>query len=136
MLNHAIHSYYGSTQLLEAADEPIWIVNEGEYRMMNTLDLTADQLFYELKMNPWTVRNELELFVKRYSYEDKVRFPGDEREYPGGIAFTHDVGVANVFSRPQYSAYELAGIDDCFSYMSHEELVNWLLCALVYIEQT
>jgi len=136
MLAHAIHSYYGSTQLLDADGEPLWIVNEGEYRMMNTLDLTADQLYYELMMNPWTVRNELELFVNRYSYEDKVRFPGDETEYPGGISFTHDVGVANVFSRPQYSAYELAGIDDCFSYMSHEELVNWLCCALVYIEQT
>lgn len=136
MLNHAIHSYYGSTQLLDASGEPIWIVNEGEYRMMNTLDLTADQLFFELRMNPWTVRNELELFVNRYSYEDHVRFPGDDREFPGGLAFTHDVGVANVFSRPQHSAYELAGISDCFSYMSHEELVNWLCCALVYIEQT
>lgn len=136
MLAHAIHSYYGSTQLLDAAGEPIWIVNEGEYRMMNTLDLTADQLFFELIMNPWTVRNELELYAKRYSYKDNVRFPGDNREYPGGLTFTHDIGVANVFSRPQYSAYELAGIDDCFSYMSHEELVNWLCCALVYIEQT
>ncbi|MFD0693417.1 glycoside hydrolase family 52 protein [Paenibacillus sp. GCM10027628] len=136
MLNHSIHSYYGSTQLLDASGEPIWIVNEGEYRMMNTLDLTADQLFFEMKMNPWTVRNELEWFVKRYSYEDNVRFPGDEREYPGGLTFTHDMGVANVFSRPQYSAYELAGINDCFSYMSHEELVNWLCCALVYIGQT
>jgi len=136
MLAHAIHSYYGSTQLLDADGEPIWIVNEGEYRMMNTLDLTADQLFFELMLNPWTVRNELELFVRRYSYHDTVRLPGDDREYPGGIAFTHDIGVANVFSRPQHSVYELAGIDDCFSYMSHEELVNWLCCALVYIEQT
>ena len=136
MLNHAIHSYYGSTQLLEADGEPIWIVNEGEYRMMNTLDLTADQLFFELKMNPWTVRNELEWFHKRYSYEDRVRFPGDDREHPGGLAFTHDMGVANVFSRPGHSAYELAGLDGCFSYMSHEELVNWLACATVYLEQT
>ncbi|AIQ53988.1 glycoside hydrolase family 52 protein [Paenibacillus sp. FSL R7-0331] len=136
MLSHAIHSYYGSTQLLHDGEKYLWIVNEGEYRMMNTLDLTADQLFFELVMNPWTVRNELELFVDRYSYEDKVVFPGETREYPGGISFTHDVGVANVFSRPQYSAYELAGLDDCFSYMSHEELVNWLVSALVYIEQT
>ncbi|MEK5026912.1 glycoside hydrolase family 52 protein [Paenibacillus sp. FSL M7-1046] len=136
MLSHAIHSYYGSTQLLEADGKPIWIVNEGEYRMMNTLDLTADQLFFELVMNPWTVRNELELFVSRYSYEDKVVFPGGTEEYPGGITFTHDIGVANVFSRPHYSAYEKAGLTDCFSYMSHEELVNWLCSALVYIEQT
>ncbi|RAW12640.1 glycoside hydrolase family 52 protein [Paenibacillus taichungensis] len=136
MLAHSIHSYYASTQLLDADGEPFWIVNEGEYRMMNTLDLTADQLYFELALNPWTVRNELEWFVKRYSYTDQVRFPGEEKEYPGGITFTHDIGVANVFSRPGHSAYELVGIDDCFSQMSHEELVNWLCCATVYIEQT
>ncbi|MDY8022354.1 glycoside hydrolase family 52 protein [Paenibacillus polymyxa] len=138
MLAQAIHSYYGSTQLLshQADGEPIWVVNEGEYRMMNTLDLTADQLYYELILNPWTVRNELEWFVQRYSYRDEVRFPGEEQTYTGGITFTHDMGVANVFSRQGYSCYELAGIDDCFSYMSHEELVNWLCCATVYIEQT
>ncbi len=136
MLAHSIHSYYASTQLLDADGDPFWIVNEGEYRMMNTLDLTADQLYFELALNPWTVRNELEWFVKRYSYTDHVRFPGEEQEYPGGITFTHDIGVANVFSRPGHSAYELVGIDDCFSQMSHEELVNWLCCATVYIEQT
>lgn len=136
MLAHSIHSYYASTQLLDADGEPLWVVNEGEYRMMNTLDLTADQLYFELALNPWTVRNELEWFVKRYSYTDQVRFPGEEKLYPGGITFTHDIGVANVFSRPGHSAYELVGIDDCFSQMSHEELVNWLCCATVYIEQT
>ncbi|PWN57245.1 beta-xylosidase, partial [Chryseobacterium phosphatilyticum] len=59
MLAHATRSYYGCTQLLDAGGEPFWVVNEGEYRMMNTFDLTVDQLFFELKMNPWTVRNEL-----------------------------------------------------------------------------
>lgn len=136
MLAHSIHSYYASTQLLDADGEPFWIVNEGEYRMMNTLDLTADQLYFELALNPWTVRNELEWFVQRYSYTDQVRFPGEDQLYPGGLTFTHDIGVANVFSRPGHSAYELVGIDDCFSQMSHEELVNWLCCATVYIEQT
>lgn len=136
MLAHAIHSYYGSTQMLDADGKTLWIVNEGEYRMMNTLDLTADQLFFELIMNPWTVRNELELFAERYSYEDQAVFPGQKELHPGGLAFTHDVGVANVFSRPGHSAYERAGLDGCFSYMSHEELVNWLCCALVYLEQT
>ncbi|WP_424767399.1 glycoside hydrolase family 52 protein [Paenibacillus sp. sgz302251] len=136
MLAHAIRSYYGSTQLLDAAGEPFWVVNEGEYRMMNTFDLTVDQLFFELKLNPWTVRNELDMFVKRYSYEDKVRFPNDGTEYPGGISFTHDMGVANTLSRPHYSSYELYGIDGCFSHMTHEQLINWVLCASVYVEQT
>jgi hypothetical protein len=134
---HAVRSYFGSTQLLEGKDgEPLWVVNEGEYRMMNTLDLTADQLFFELRMNPWTVRNELDLYTKSYSYTDTVRFFGDPEEHPGGIAFTHDEGISNVFSRPGYSAYEKAGLTGCFSYMSCEELTNWVLCATTYVLKT
>jgi len=136
MMIHSIRSYYGCTQLLKAAGEPFWVVNEGEYRMMNTFDLTVDQLFFELKMNPWTVKNELDMFVNRFSYDDNVRFPGDDKEYPGGISFTHDMGVANTVSRPHYSSYEVYGIDGCFSHMTHEQLVNWVLCAAVYVEQT
>ncbi|WP_407944608.1 glycoside hydrolase family 52 protein [Paenibacillus swuensis] len=135
MMAHAIRSYYGSTQLLEKDGEALWVVNEGEYRMMNTFDLTVDHLFYELKMNPWVVRNVLDLFVDRYSYTDTVQFPGDERAYPGGISFTHDMGFANTFTRPHYSSYERHGIDGCFSHMTHEQLVNWVLCASAYIEQ-
>lgn len=136
MMAHAIRSYYGSTQLLDVDGEPFWVVNEGEYRMMNTFDLTVDQLFFELKMNPWTVKNELDMFVKRFSYHDTVRFPNDPTEYPGGISFTHDMGVANTISRPGYSSYEMYGIDGCFSHMTHEQLVNWVLTASVYVEQT
>lgn len=136
MMAHAIRSYYGCTEMLEKDGKPLWIINEGEYRMLNTLDLTVDQLFFELKMNPWTVRNVLDFFLEKYSYHDKVCFPGDSTEYEGGITFTHDMGVGNVFSRPGHSAYEKSGIDGCFSYMSHEQLVNWLCCALVYIENT
>ncbi|MDN4525034.1 glycoside hydrolase family 52 protein [Fictibacillus fluitans] len=136
MLIHSIRSYYGCTQLLEADGKPFWIVNEGEYRMMNTFDLTVDQLFFELKMNPWTVKNELDMFISRFSYEDEVRFPGEEKTYPGGISFTHDMGVANTVSRPNYSSYEVYGIDGCFSHMTHEQLVNWVLTASVYVEQT
>lgn len=136
MMIHSIRSYYGCTQLLDVDGAPFWVVNEGEYRMMNTFDLTVDQIFFELKMNPWTVKNELDMFVSRFSYEDHARFPGDETEYPGGISFTHDMGVANTFSRPHFSSYELYGLDGCFSHMTYEQLVNWVLCASVYVEQT
>jgi len=136
MLIHSIRSYYGSTELLACDGNPLWVVNEGEYRMMNTFDLTVDQLFFEMKMNPWTVKNVLDLFTHRYSYQDKVSFPGSDELYPGGLSFTHDMGVANVFSRPEYSSYEIYGIDDCFSHMTHEQLVNWICCATVYIEQS
>lgn len=137
MLRHSVHSYYGNTQLLADKDgRPLWVVNEGEYRMMNTFDLTVDQLFYEMKQNPWTVRNVLDQFVDRYSYEDQARFPGEKELHPGGISFTHDMGVGNVFSRPSHSSYEMYGIDGCFSHMTHEQLVNWILCAAVYDERS
>lgn len=133
---HAVRSYYGSTQLLEHEGRPLWVVNEGEYRMMNTFDLTVDHLFYELSRNPWTVRNVLDGYVARYQYRDEVRFPGEAKLHPGGISFTHDMGVANVFSRPGHSAYEIYGLKDCFSQMTHEQLTNWVLCACTYIEHT
>lgn len=136
MLWHSIKSYYNSSQFLIKDGEPLWIINEGEFRMMNTMDLTVDQLFFEMKMNPWTVRNELDFYLRNYSYEDKVRFPGSDTEYEGGISFCHDCGVANVFAPEGRSAYEKCRLTDCFSYMSHEQLVNWTCCALVYIKQT
>jgi xylan 1,4-beta-xylosidase len=122
VLSQAIRSYYGSTQALEREDgTPIWIVNEGEYRMMNTLDLTVDQAFFELDQNPWTVRSELNLHRERGLYRDAH-----------GVAFTHDLGVANVFAESGRSAYEQAGLTGCFSYMSCEELANWCLTACLY----
>ena len=135
-LAHAIRSYLGSTQLLNWNNEPFWVVNEGEYRMMNTFDLTVDQLFFEMRQNPWTVKNELDMFVKRYSYTDKVHFPGEKNIYPGGISFTHDMGKDNHISRPQYSTYELFGLTGCFSHMTHEQLVNWVLCAAAYVKNS
>ena len=60
MIAHATHSYYGSTQLLEVDGQPLWVVNEGEYCMMNTLDLSVDHVFWELDHNPWLVRNLLD----------------------------------------------------------------------------
>lgn len=131
-LIHAIRSYMGSTQFLDWNGKPFWVVNEGEYRMMNTFDLTVDQLFYEMRLNPWTVRNELDMFTSRYSYTDRVHLPGGENIYPGGISFTHDMGRNNRISRPGYSTYELYGLSGCFSHMTCEQLINWVLCAAVY----
>lgn len=137
MTAQAIRSYYGSTQLLERSDgSPLWVVNEGEYRMMNTFDLTVDQAFFELSLNPWTVRNVLDLYAERYSYEDTVVLPADPSEHAGGLAFTHDMGVGNVFSREQHSGYEQAKLKGCFSYMSAEELMNWVLSAGLYYSHT
>lgn len=129
---HSVHSYYGSTQLLDVQSHPFWVVNEGEYRMMNTLDLTADHVFYEMRMHPWTTRNVLENFLRHYSYYDEVRLTGSSETFPGGISFCHDMGVMNNFTPRGQSCYEVPGKKGCFSYMTHEELVNWIACASVY----
>lgn len=129
MAAQAIRSYYGSTELLEAVEDGrlLWVVNEGEYRMMNTLDLQADMVFWELERNPWVVQNVLDQFADRYSYRDELQDGEDLR--PGGISFAHDMGVMNQFSPPGRSSYERAGLTGCFSYMTAEQLVNWTCVA-------
>lgn len=134
LIAQATRSYYGSTQLLDIAGEPFWIVNEGEYCMMNTFDLSVDQLFFEMRMNPWVVRNLLDSFVRHYGYVDELREPSSGRIFPGGISFTHDMGVRNRFSPRGHSSYEIQDKPGCFSYMTQEQLCNWILCAVTYIE--
>ncbi|MGE5486649.1 MAG: glycoside hydrolase family 52 protein [bacterium] len=135
MIAHATHSYYGSTELLEAEGRPLWVVNEGEYCMMNTLDLAVDQVFWELDRNPWVVRNLLDTFVKRHSYVDEVK-AGPDARCPGGVSFCHDMGAHNNFAPPGRSSYELANLSGTFSYMTQEQLCNWILTAGCYIAKT
>jgi xylan 1,4-beta-xylosidase len=134
LLAQAAHSYLGSTQLLWHKGKPLWVVNEGEYRMMNTFDLTVDHLFWELKWTPWAVRNALDLFVDRYSYTDKILAGG--KSVPGGLSFTHDMGVMNHFTPDGHSSYECDHLHGCFSHMTMEQLLNWVLCAVTYAEKT
>ncbi|AEJ18475.1 glycoside hydrolase family 52 protein [Gracilinema caldarium] len=126
LLSHAVHSYCANTELLiSEKGDPVFIVNEGEYQMMNTLDLTVDQAFFELVYSPWTVKNELDFFLTRSSYKDAY-----------GIAFCHDQGVADSFTPVGTSVYELPHLSECFSYMSFEETLNWVLTACLYISKT
>lgn len=139
LLAHATRSYYGSTQLLEMSGQPFWIVNEGEYCMLNTLDLSIDHLFWELKHNPWVVRNLLENFVRFYSYRDSVKIPDGRGGFtlaPGGISFCHDMGVHNNFSPLSHSSYELTNLPGCFSHMTVEQICNWTLMAGSYVTAT
>jgi hypothetical protein len=136
LIAHATRSYYGNTQLLDVAGQPYWIVNEGEYCMINTLDLAVDQVFWELHWNPWVVRNQLDGFVRHYSYFDEVKDPLTGDVYPGGIGFCHDQGAHNQFSPFGRSAYELPGLRGCFSHMTQEELCNWILMAACYVAKT
>ncbi len=122
ILAHAAHSYIANTELLLTEDgEPLFVVNEGEYQMMNTLDLTIDHAFWETRFSPWTLRNELESYIERYAYQDSL-----------GICFSHDQGVGDCFTPIGKSAYEMPRLADCFSYMSYEETLNWALTACIY----
>lgn len=136
LIAHATRSYYGSTQLLDVGGQPFWVVNEGEYCMMNTLDLSVDQVFWELEQNPWVVRNLLDSFVRHYSYVDGLKGRNGEVR-PGGISFCHDMGAHNIFSPRGHSSYELPELDAvCFSYMTGEQLANWTIIAATYVAAT
>lgn len=135
LLAQATHSYFGSSQLLWGKQGPLWVVNEGEYRMMNTFDLAVDHLFFELEWFPWAVRNMLDLFVSRYSYTDRIQV-GEGRSAPGGISFTHDMGVFHSFTAGGHSSYECDHLRGCFSHMTMEQLLNWVLCAVSYAAHT
>jgi len=119
----ALRSYWGSTQLLLEGDRPRWVVNEGSCNMMNTLDLTVDMAFLEAELHPWLLRNVLDSFVNDYSYTDAF-----------GLSFTHDQGYRNIFSDPGVSHYETRNQRACFSFMTHEELLNWILTAAIYVK--
>jgi hypothetical protein len=67
------------------------------------------------------MRNELEFYAERYSYQDSL-----------GIAFTHDQGVDDCFTPPGTSSYEMPRLTDCFSYMTYEQTLNWTLSACLY----
>lgn len=138
LIAHSTRSYYGSTQLLDVGGQPFFVVNEGEYCMMNTLDLAVDHVFWELKHNPWVVKNLLDNFVRYYSYHDQLKSNRRSTDalIPGGMTFCHDMGAHNNFSRFGHSSYELPNLTGCFSYMSLEQLCNWILLAACYVNRT
>lgn len=135
LLAHATRSYLANTELLvDNQGNTIFVVNEGEYQMMNTLDLIVDQAFWELKYTPWTVKNELDFFRQNYFYYDSVKTP--KGIVDGGISFCHDQGVANMFSPLHTSTYEITDQHHTFSFMTYEELLNWVLTAALYVNLT
>jgi hypothetical protein len=147
ILAQATRCYYASTMLFAQGAAPeltppaaapgVWAVNEGTFMMLNTFDLAVDHLFFELAQHPWAVRNVLDLYVEGYSYTDQVYDPkAPDVHYPGGLAFTHDMGGYHAFSPQGYSSYELSDQPGCFSYMTHEQVVNWILCAATYARTT
>ena len=135
ILAHAVHTYLGATELLSHKDGPLWVVNEGEYRMLNTFDLQVDHLFFELHWWPWAVRETLDLYAERYVYEDSIHSV-DGRRAEGRRRLYARHGRRQPIQPFGWSSYELPNLKDCFSYMSSEQLVNWICCAVCYAETT
>ena len=134
ILAHAVRGYFGNTQLLRTdSGEPVWAVHEGEYAMINTLDLSVDQVFFEERYFPWVVRELADLFAQRHAFVDRLRVPGETTLHEGGVSFCHDMGVRNQFSAPGSSCYEVAGLEGCFSHMTQEQALNWPLLACTHI---
>jgi hypothetical protein len=130
MLAHATRGYFGNSQLLEREDgTPAYVVNEGEYCMMNTLDLSVDQVFFERRFFPWAVREILDLVADRHSFLDRLKVPDRTDLVEGGVSFCHDMGVRNRFSDPGTSSYEKSGLEGCFSHMTFEQACNFALLA-------
>lgn len=126
---HSLQSYRFNTVLFktEKTNKPIWGVVEGEYGYLNTFDLTVDHVFLELALHPWTIRNELDMFTKYFSYIDSLRYPNSQKRYPGGIGFSHDMG-SGLKMMPGQAGYNAS--------MTQEELQNWILCAGLYVHKT
>jgi hypothetical protein len=134
LLAQASQAYYANSSLLVNRDDTLhWSVCEGQYAWRNTLDLAADHLAYELTAHPWAARNVIDGFIDRYSYHDKVRFAGEKTAtHDGGLSFAHDQGNYTAYSPSGRSAYEMAGLDGVYSYMTMEQLLNGTYCASAY----
>ncbi|MBK8804876.1 MAG: hypothetical protein IPN71_22970 [Fibrobacteres bacterium] len=133
LLAHATRGYFGNSQLLaDTANEPVYVVNEGEYCMINTLDLSVDQGFFEARFFPWATREILDLAARRHSFLDHLKTPDDTNIHDGGVSFSHDMGVRNQFSAPGTSSYEHPNLEGCFSHMTFEQACNFALCAAQY----
>ena len=137
LFSQAVRAYYASTQLIESGGKPYYTVNEGCFTWRNTMDLAADHIFWELDRHPWVVRNIMDLFIRRYSYTDRVKFPGKPgKSFPGGMSFTHDMGKYTGYTPKGYSGYEKPGMTECYSYMTAEELLNGIYCFAGYALKT
>lgn len=139
LLCQAVRAYYACSQLLEEENGTVhWNTCEGAYLWRNTMDLCADHLFWELKRNPWVVRSMMDDFLTKYSYRDKVVFPGKTGEYEGGLTFTHDMGCYFSYSEPGCSAYERSNDSRSgfYFYMTSEQLLNGIYCMAGYVLTT
>lgn len=136
MLNHARRCYHASGIMLSEGARCRYAVNEGTFMMMNTLDLAVDHLVFEIPEMPWAVRNILDSFIDNYSYYDELKLSGRTGTGEGGLSFAHDQGLNGYFTPAGTSSYEIPDTAGCFSYMTAEQLCNFIVCLGAYLRKT
>jgi hypothetical protein len=136
MINHARRCYHASSILLSDGTKGRYVVNEGTFMMMNTLDLAVDHLVFEIPEMSWAVRNQLDSFIDDYSYYDSLRLHGRAGGGAGGLSFAHDQGLNGYFTPRGTSSYEIPDTAGCFSYMTAEQLCNFIVGMGAYIRKT
>jgi hypothetical protein len=134
LAGHSLHSYRFNTFFLrDAKGRLLWGEPEGAFTWINTLDLTADQVFCQLALFPWVTRNILDQFADTYCYRAPLRNPdtgelGDVKV----LGFAHDMGRELRYALPGESGYE-----NYYRFsMGQEELQNWIICAGLYWKKT
>lgn len=128
LFSHAVKGYFASTSLFGSRGNYLYVVNEGSFRMLNTLDLFIDHIFFESEFYPFAVSNQLKTYYEYYSYTDVIK---DDKNSANGISFCHDIGCFNIFTPTGTSSYEIEGTCGCYSYMTTEQLYNFVIaCAI------
>lgn len=119
----AFHSYLGNTWLVQPQNQPNhfrFLVWEGEFKYINTVDVAHEHGVLEGKFIPWAIRSELDQWQKSVQRDDY------------GPVIPHDIGKRlDIFNRQTY------GVSGMFpSAMPVEENANFILLSYWYWFQT
>ncbi len=121
LLSQAFHSYVGNTWIVGTPHKNLeYLVWEGEFRYINTVDVAHDYAVLEGLYFPWVIKHEL-LSWEKSAKEDTI-----------GTVVPHDLGIHTAYSGKQ--AYLIDGHET--SGMPVEENLNYILLAYWYWYQT
>jgi regulation of enolase protein 1 (concanavalin A-like superfamily) len=137
LASDALHSYQASTLCLaDPAGGIYWRELEGDYQYINTFDLTVDHAFYDSVMHPWALGNVLDTYAGvattdgPYTYDHPLYNPSTQAQVSAtGFSFHHDMGQGLTTAAPDKDP---TSYESSFSYMSQEQLQNYILCAGLY----
>ncbi len=117
----AFHAYLANSWLvIDENINPAYFVWEGEFKYLNTLDVTHDYDVLPGLYFPWVIKLELDSWKKAVKEDEK------------GIVIPHDLGLR--FNLADTQAYKIPGWES--SGMPVEENCNFILLAYWYWQQS